>query len=327
MWYLYRWYLARVGELHVFDETDRPACIASSIKSDADRTRVTTWRKCEDKQPDRDVEWRCGYVRSQSWDNRCQDQDGALVPSWWIFLYDRVRIPSRYEHWYNFFWYSLRSRSFDNADCECQRIHLQNVCPVLCFAAIPPAFWDQLIHSEADSSNLFSVTTPHVDRRLQPSTPSFHSYALDTSQGMYLIIGLCGGSANNLTVFSPNQCRSLPVVFQTGWLQLITKFLYFSDISGSDSTGSSSYSDTQGDRYKRRRMLQFTGVNTGGFAQDSPPPYESVIGSPTTTYSSSYSSYTSSYGVRHPPSSHISTLRFWIIFLYIHTILFYFGSL
>jgi len=44
-------------------------------------------------------------------------------------------------------------------------------------------------------------------------------------------------------------------------------------------------------------MLQFTGVNTGGFAQDSPPPYETVIGSPTNTYSS-YSSYTSSYGVR-----------------------------
>ncbi|KAG0584531.1 hypothetical protein KC19_3G215900 [Ceratodon purpureus] len=114
--------------------------------------------------------------------------------------------------------------------------------------AISTAFWDQLIQSEADSNNLFAVTTPHVDRSLQPSTPSFHSYARDTSQG-------------------------------------------------SDSTGSSSYSDQQGDRYKRRRMLQFTGVNTGGFAQDSPPPYESVIGSPTNTYSSysSYSSHTSSY--------------------------------
>jgi hypothetical protein len=53
-------------------------------------------------------------------------------------------------------------------------------------------------------------------------------------------------------------------------------------------------------------MLQFTGVNTGGFAQDSPPPYESVIGSPTTTYSS-YSSHTSSYSVMHLSSPGIST--------------------
>jgi hypothetical protein len=59
---------------------------------------------------------------------------------------------------------------------------------LLCFAAIPTAFWDQLIHSEADSNNLFAVTTPHVDRNLQPSTPSFHSYARDTSQGMYLTV-------------------------------------------------------------------------------------------------------------------------------------------
>ena len=51
---------------------------------------------------------------------------------------------------------------------------------------------------------------------------------------------------------------------------------FFSGISGSDSTGSSSYSDQQGDRYKRRRMLQFTGANTGGFPQDSPPPKSKV---------------------------------------------------
>ena len=76
---------------------------------------------------------------------------------------------------------------------------------------------------------------------------------------------------------------------------IISSFL--SDVSGNDSTGSSSYSDQQGDRYKRRCMLQFTGINIGGFAQDSPPPYETVVGSPTNTYSS-YSSYSSSYGVR-----------------------------
>ena len=87
---------------------------------------------------------------------------------------------------------------------------------------------------------------------------------------------------------------------------------FLSGISGSDSTGSSSYSDQQGDRYKRRRMLQFTGANTGGFPQDSPPPYE-VIGSPTTTYSS-HSSYTSSYSVRHLSSPRISIFCFCFLF-------------
>lgn len=48
-------------------------------------------------------------------------------------------------------------------------------------------------------------------------------------------------------------------------------------------------------------MLQFNpGVNTGGFARDSPSSYERVIGSPTTTYSS-YSSYSPSYEVRLNP--------------------------
>nr|PNR33111.1 hypothetical protein PHYPA_025054 [Physcomitrium patens] len=101
-----------------------------------------------------------------------------------------------------------------------------------------PAFWEHVMHNQVESGNLFSMTTPHVDTRLQPSTPTFYSYGCETSQG-------------------------------------------------SDSTGSS-YSDQQGERIKRRRMLQFTGVNTGGFAHDSPLPHESVVGSPSTTYSSSY---------------------------------------
>uniref|UniRef100_A0A7I4FG84 Protein XRI1 n=1 Tax=Physcomitrium patens TaxID=3218 RepID=A0A7I4FG84_PHYPA len=103
--------------------------------------------------------------------------------------------------------------------------------------ASPPAFWDQTMHSQIESSNLFGMTTSNMDIDFQPSTPTFYSYARETSQG-------------------------------------------------SASTGSSTYSDQEGERMKRRRMLQFTGVNTGGFAHDSPPPYESVIGSPTKTFSS-----------------------------------------
>ncbi|XP_024362026.1 uncharacterized protein [Physcomitrium patens] len=103
--------------------------------------------------------------------------------------------------------------------------------------ANPTAFWDQTMHSQIESSNLFGMTTSNMDIDFQPSTPTFYSYARETSQG-------------------------------------------------SASTGSSTYSDQEGERMKRRRMLQFTGVNTGGFAHDSPPPYESVIGSPTKTFSS-----------------------------------------
>ncbi|XP_024363662.1 uncharacterized protein [Physcomitrium patens] len=84
--------------------------------------------------------------------------------------------------------------------------------------------------------------------------------------------------------------------------------LYTHDMSqGSDSTVSSSYSDQQGDRCKRRRMLQFNGVNTCGFGQDSPPPYESVTGSPTTTYSSYSSSY--SYSPSSYESSPLSSVK------------------
>lgn len=83
---------------------------------------------------------------------------------------------------------------------------------------------------------------------------------------------------------------------------LTTRFLNWSffflyDVSGSDSTGSCLYSDQHGDRYKRRRMLQFSDGSAGGYAQNSPLPYENVISSPSTTYS--YSSYSSSCGVRH----------------------------
>ena len=82
------------------------------------------------------------------------------------------------------------------------RINLQNVCPVV-FAAISTAFWDQLIPSEVDSNNLFAVTTPHVDRHLQPSTPSFHSFARDTSQGVYLTYDIaCGHSREPYIFFS-----------------------------------------------------------------------------------------------------------------------------
>ncbi|XP_024362039.1 uncharacterized protein [Physcomitrium patens] len=112
--------------------------------------------------------------------------------------------------------------------------------------AISTSFWDQLLQNKVDSNTLFAMTASPADRGLQPSTPTFYSYARDTSQG-------------------------------------------------SDSTGSSSHSDQQEERCKRRRMLQFNpGVNTGGFARDSPSSYERVIGSPTTTYSS-YSSYSPSY--------------------------------
>lgn len=53
-----------------------------------------------------------------------------------------------------------------------------------CVPARTPAFWEHVMHNQVESGNLFSMTTPHVDTRLQPSTPTFYSYGCETSQGM-----------------------------------------------------------------------------------------------------------------------------------------------
>lgn len=53
-------------------------------------------------------------------------------------------------------------------------------------AANPTAFWDQTMHSQIESSNLFGMTTSNMDIDFQPSTPTFYSYARETSQGKCL---------------------------------------------------------------------------------------------------------------------------------------------
>lgn len=68
--------------------------------------------------------------------------------------------------------------------CEC-RHYLITEHYMSCFAAISTTFWDQLLPTKASSNDLFAITTPHVDRSLKPSTPSFQSYGVrDTSQGI-----------------------------------------------------------------------------------------------------------------------------------------------
>lgn len=62
-------------------------------------------------------------------------------------------------------------------------------CVACCVsAAISTSFWDQLLQNKVDSNTLFAMTASPADRGLQPSTPTFYSYARDTSQGLCRII-------------------------------------------------------------------------------------------------------------------------------------------